>query len=153
MFPAHTKKLISVLVSTGLVLQLTACGTLLHPERKGQTGGRIDPAIAIMDGIGLLFFVIPGLAAFAVDFYTGAIYLPGGRRAQLTDEELQRVAPEGKLDKAALGDLLEDKGVIDAPIQAQQLEISTLDSLDHAYARLALFDQGYAHTATNHSHQ
>lgn len=153
MLPTCTKKIISVLVSAGLVLQLTACGTLLHPERKGQTGGRIDPAIAIMDGIGLLFFVIPGLAAFAVDFYTGAIYLPGGRRAQLTDEELQRVAPEGNLDKAALGDLLEAKGLVDVPIQAQQLEITTLDSLDDAYARLAMFNQGYAHMAGSRSHQ
>ena len=152
MFPSYTKKIISVLISAGLVLQLTACGTLLHPERKGQTGGRIDPAIAIMDGIGLLFFVIPGLAAFAVDFYTGAIYLPGGRRAQLNDEELRQVAPEGELDKAALGELLEAKGLIDAPIQAQQLEITSLDSLDEAYARLAMFTPAYAHTAGGHRH-
>ena len=60
------------------MLQLTSCGTLLYTERRGQTGGRIDPTVAIMDGIGVLFFVVPGLIAFAVDFYTGAIYLPAG---------------------------------------------------------------------------
>ena len=54
----------------------TACGTLLHPERRGQTGGRIDPGIAILDGLGLLLFVIPGIVAFAVDFSNGTIYLP-----------------------------------------------------------------------------
>ena len=37
---------------------------------------RIDPTVAILDGIGLLLFIIPGLVAFAVDFHTGAIYLP-----------------------------------------------------------------------------
>jgi len=46
-----------------LVLALTAqlaCGTILYPERRGQKSGRIDPAVAIMDGIGLLLFLIPG---------------------------------------------------------------------------------------------
>ena len=71
-------KLLSFSVIFSIILQLTSCGTLLYPERRGQTGGRIDPAIAVMDGIGVLFFVIPGLIAFAVDFYTGAIYFPPG---------------------------------------------------------------------------
>lgn len=65
------------LLSIGLILHLTACGTLLYPERKGQTGGRIDPGVAALNGIGLLLFVIPGLVAFAVDFHNGTIYLPG----------------------------------------------------------------------------
>lgn len=55
-----------------------ACGTLIHPERRGQSSGRIDPGIAILDAIGLLFWIIPGLIAFAVDFSTGAIYMPPG---------------------------------------------------------------------------
>ncbi len=59
-----------------ILLVQSACGTLLYPERRGQTEGRIDPAVAIMNGIGVLFFNIPGLVAFAVDFSTGAIYLP-----------------------------------------------------------------------------
>lgn len=58
------------------VLVTTACGTILYPERRGQTSGRIDPAVAVLDGVGLLFFIIPGVIAFAVDFADGAIYLP-----------------------------------------------------------------------------
>jgi hypothetical protein len=54
----------------------TSCGTLLYPERRGQCSGRIDAGVAVMDGIGLIFFLIPGIIAFAVDFSTGAIYLP-----------------------------------------------------------------------------
>jgi len=54
---------------------------LLHPERKGQTGGRIDPGFVILDGVRLLFFFIPAVIAFAVDFNYGTIYLPGGRTA------------------------------------------------------------------------
>ncbi len=60
-----------------LVVQVSSCGTLLHPERRGQTSGRIDPSIAILDGLGLLLFIIPGLIAYAIDFSSGAIYLPG----------------------------------------------------------------------------
>ena len=62
----------------GIMLLDTSCGTLLHPERKGQVSGRIDPGIAVLDGIGLLFFVLPGVIAFAVDFTNGTIYLPPG---------------------------------------------------------------------------
>jgi len=29
-----------------------------------------------MDGIGLLFFIVPGVIGFAVDIYNGAIYPP-----------------------------------------------------------------------------
>src|SRR6185436_15593086 len=74
-----------------LMTQLVGCGTLIHPERRGQSSGRIDPAIAILDGIGLLLFIIPGLIAFAIDFATGAIYLPGTAAGPL-DRNNMRVA-------------------------------------------------------------
>ncbi|WP_115716929.1 hypothetical protein [Gallaecimonas mangrovi] len=73
----YISKIISLTVVGILTLQLSGCGLLLHPERQGQRGGRIDPAIAIFDGVGLLFFVVPGLVAFGIDFYQGTIYLPG----------------------------------------------------------------------------
>ena len=60
-----------------LTLHLTACGTILHPERKGQRDGRLDAGVVVLDAIGLLFFIIPGVIAFAVDFSNGTIYLPG----------------------------------------------------------------------------
>lgn len=69
-----------LLVSLLLVTCLS-CGTILHPERRGQPPGRIDPGIAVLDGIGLLLFFVPGVIAFAVDFSTGAIYLPQDSRA------------------------------------------------------------------------
>lgn len=60
---------------------LVGCGAILYPERSGQPKGRIDPAVAILDGIGVLLFIIPGLVAFAVDFHQGTIYLPPGETA------------------------------------------------------------------------
>ena len=74
-----------------LVVQLSGCGTILYPDRRGQKSGRIDAGVAVMDGIGLLLFVIPGIIAFAVDFSTGAIYLPGTSRSSLAVKKLKVV--------------------------------------------------------------
>ena len=52
------------------------CGTILHPERRGQPAGDLDWGIVALDAIGLFFFFIPGVIAFAVDFSNGTIYLP-----------------------------------------------------------------------------
>lgn len=62
-----------------ILFTTTGCGTILHPERKGQPAGQIDWKIAALDGLGLLMFFVPGVIAFAVDFNNGAIYLPSGR--------------------------------------------------------------------------
>jgi len=49
----------------------------MHSERRGQPhSNHIDWKIAALDGLGLILFFVPGVVAFAVDFYTGAIYLP-----------------------------------------------------------------------------
>jgi len=62
-----------------LMIQMSACGILLYPERQGQKRGTIDAGVAVLDAVGLLFFIVPGVIAFAVDFATGAIYLPPGQ--------------------------------------------------------------------------
>jgi hypothetical protein len=36
----------------------------------------LDVGVVVLDGIGLLVFLVPGIIAFAVDFATGVIYLP-----------------------------------------------------------------------------
>ena len=70
---------LAVVVLIISLFQLVACGTLLYPERRGQKSGEVDIKIAVLDGIGLLFGIIPGVVAFAVDYSNGAIYLPAGR--------------------------------------------------------------------------
>ena len=84
-----------LLIAGTLLTHLTACGLILYPDRKGQTSGRIDPGVAVLDGLGLLLYLVPGVIAFAVDFSMGTIYLPGGRRAEL---EL----PQGPLKPEAM---------------------------------------------------
>jgi hypothetical protein len=74
------KMLVCLLVCC-LLVQAASCGYFMHPTRRGQTGGEIDWTVFVLDAIGLAFFVIPGVIAFAVDFATGTIYLPHTKRA------------------------------------------------------------------------
>lgn len=76
-----TRKYLTLAFTLIFTLQLMACGTILYPERRGATGGKIDPLVVGLDAIGLVFFLVPGVIAFAVDFVTGAIYMQGGRAA------------------------------------------------------------------------
>ena len=86
-----SNRLLKGVVGLLLLTQLTACGTLLYPERRGQTSGQIDVGVAALNAVGLLFFFVPGVVAFGVDFMTGAIYLPGGGLANLTEDELKTI--------------------------------------------------------------
>ena len=75
-FKQTVRRLLALFIAVLFLLQMAGCGTIIYPERRGQRSGRIDVGIAVLDGIGLLLFIIPGVIAFAVDFSTGAIYLP-----------------------------------------------------------------------------
>ena len=93
-----------------LLAQLTACGSIFYPDRRGQIqgSGRMDPAIVVLDAIGLLFYIIPGVIAFGVDFATGAIYLPEGKQAQIDPQKLQpAVRADGTVDNARLQAILQ----------------------------------------------
>ena len=53
----------------------------MHSDRIDQShNNQIDWKVAALDGLGLILFFVPGVVAFAVDFYTGAIYLPPGSK-------------------------------------------------------------------------
>jgi hypothetical protein len=84
-------RLISIAAGVAFLLQVASCGTLLYPKRRGQKSGQVDVAVVLMDAIGLFFFIIPGVIAFAVDFSTGAIYLPKGKSRRANN------GPEGDL--------------------------------------------------------
>ncbi len=91
-----------------LLTQITACGTLFYPDRRGQIDGKIDPLVAGLDAVGILFFVIPGLIAFGVDFATGAIYLENGKTAQVAPQKLHdAIGADGKIDPIKLQAILQ----------------------------------------------
>ncbi len=120
------KKLISSALLATMLCNVTACGTLLYPERSGQRSGRIDPSIVILDGIGILFFVIPGLIAFAVDFGNGTIYLPGGRSSLDTNDMVALNSGNGKLTQAEVNAIVLEKTGVD--IASEHVEIYKVGS-------------------------
>jgi len=101
-------RVIGGILAAALLTQLTACGTLFFPDRRGQIEGRIDPVVAGLNAIGILFYVLPGLIAFGIDFATGAIYLPAGQTAQVDPQDLKQVVDaDGNIDPAKLKALIE----------------------------------------------
>lgn len=91
-----------------LLTQLSACGTLFFPDRRGQIEGRIDPVVAGLNAIGILFYVIPGLIAFGIDFATGAIYLPEGEGYSVAPQTLQdAIGADGQVDPSKLKAIIE----------------------------------------------
>jgi len=143
MAPKFTK-VIAASLTLALIAQLTGCGYLLYPERKGQTGGQIDPAVAIMDGLGLLLMVVPGVIAFAVDFTNGTIYLPHGKRSRLSQAEMDQVIQDDQVNKEALVELLKDKQLVDKDLNAAAVQINQVQSTAQVEAQLAVYDLVYA---------
>ncbi len=126
----NSKKILTLALVAGFVANLTACGTILYPERKGQTDGRVDIGVVALDAIGLLFWFIPGVIAFAVDFSNGTIYLPGGERAQLSDEEMNEVVTDkGKVDQQKLNKLVAAKAKVEGDdVDWSELKAQSLNS-------------------------
>ncbi len=117
-----------------LVLQLSACGTIIHPERKGQNAGQLDTSIVVLDAIGLFFYLIPGVIAFAVDFNNGSIYLPGGS-ASINSNEINIVNIEGEITNEKIEQvILEQAGTI-VSLNEDEVHLSekitTLSSLEN----------------------
>lgn len=93
-----------------LLTQISACGSIFYPDRRGQIDGKIDPAIAALNAFGLLFYIIPGVIAFAVDFATGAIYYGPGEHAQVDPQKLQpAINPDGSVDNLKLQAIIKTK--------------------------------------------
>ena len=129
-------------LAAGIGSLLSGCGTILYPDRAYQQGrGNLDPAIVILDGIGLFFFIIPGLVAFAVDLTTGAIYfppdhLPGDRERTIFDRydasakpTLQEIEQGVALKSGKTIDLTQDDVYV--------IELQGLDQFWPTYARLS----------------
>ena len=128
--------MIAVSLSAAMVLQLSACGTIFYPERKGTKSGEIDPVVAVADAIGLLFFFVPGVIAFAVDFNNGTIYKSGKKHSSLTPEELKSVSVNGKVDKKALSVLMSKKLGLAVNLDSSSLQMKTFSSEAELLAHL-----------------
>ncbi|WP_437205197.1 hypothetical protein [Planctomicrobium sp. SH664] len=104
----NTRRHFLQVVLTGSTLSvLSGCGTFMHPERRGQPAGRIDWKVVTLDGLTTLLLVVPGLIAFAIDFGTGAIYLPPEPEVPCEPSTMQppavgMVLPRHELDRRGI---------------------------------------------------
>ena len=111
-------------------LSLAGCGTLLYPDRHGQRGGYVDPAVVLLDGALLLLYVIPGLIAFGIDFHTGAIYLPARRHGAVIE-----VPPE-ELDAARIREVVRAHTGVDVAPEDPRLQVERIGSAAELRARV-----------------
>ena len=75
-----------IILLSCLALFISSCGTILKPNQVGKRhSSQLDVTIVLLDAIGLLFFVIPGVVAFIVDYSNGTLYLPRGGGIKLED--------------------------------------------------------------------
>ncbi len=61
-----------------LVLFLTSCGTIMHPERKGQhlPAKKLDLSIVLLNTATIFIFPPVTFVAFMVDMYNKTLFLP-----------------------------------------------------------------------------
>jgi hypothetical protein len=113
-------------------------------HRLAERGGDIDVGIAILDGIGLLFFIIPGVIAYAVDFSNGTIYLPNrSRRASGEADELRRIHFDPHRSTCAdIEAILERETGRTIKLDEPTVQVFELGSVDEMKARFA-GDQPY----------
>jgi hypothetical protein len=130
-------KAVAFTITACILTNIAACGTILYPERKGQTSGRIDVGVAVLDGLGLLLFIIPGVIAFAVDFTTGTIYAPHSRRGSLDGStDLVAIKATQKIDVQYLEAVLHEQSGVKAHLSNDTVKIIEMSSLDEARFRL-----------------
>jgi hypothetical protein len=124
-------------------MQTASCGFFIYPERRGQTGGKIDTQIAILDGLGLLLYIIPGLIAYAVDFSSGAIYLPGGKKSTSITPDNENVVvvhtDKGNLNFQTIDEIVKEH--TGYTVDTASAQVYELDSVDEARKKVARFSK------------
>ena len=123
------RKSISLALASVFIMQLAGCGTIMHPERKGQAAGDLDTSIVALNAVGWLFFLVP----YAVDFNNGTIYLPGGSAA-INSDDVNIVTIEGEMTNEMIEQVIfEETGksisVSDSEVQSGN-KVMTLSALN-----------------------
>ena len=75
------RMVVVMIVVVAMSVQLAGCGYFMHPERRGQSKGNIDAGVAVLDGLGLLLFLIPGIIMWFL-FFFGNLFLKFAPRNQ-----------------------------------------------------------------------
>jgi hypothetical protein len=85
---------------------------LLYPERKGQQPGQLDMGVVLLNTAGLFVYLVPGIVAFAIDISNNTIYLPGGRRADGSVDDAERLQL-AQLDAEMISDIVHSRYGVD----------------------------------------
>jgi hypothetical protein len=131
-------KMFAATLTAPLALGLSGCGSLFYPERRyNKHSPHFDGTIVLLNGIGLLFYIIPGLIAFAVDFATGAIYLPPGQeRGVLIRLDPKHLTPE------EIRDAIYEETGIEIDLADPTMIVKELNSLGEMESRFAKLEDG-----------
>jgi hypothetical protein len=130
-----TRRAITAGLSIATASLLSSCGTIIYPDRVHQKHrGKLDPAIIILDGIGLFFFIIPGVIAFAVDFSTGAIFLPEGTdlgdKERTIFDDLSTIHHGEKLNQGEIECIVGEHAGVDVDLSRDDVQVVQLDHLN-----------------------
>jgi hypothetical protein len=126
-------------VAGSLGLGSAGCGTLLYPERIGQSSGPLDWKVVALDTLGLLLFFVPGVIAFAVDFVNGTIYLPEGQygRAVPTPQDGKLIAidvPQDELSHARVEQIVSKHAKQDVKLVAGEYRTRKLTRINEFWS-------------------
>lgn len=111
---------------------LSSCGTIIYPDRVNQKErGDLDIIVVGMDAVGLLFFLVPGIIAFAVDFGTGAIYFPedhkkGKRETTIFD----KVDSQVKLNQKEIERIVSDRAGQPIDLNSGTVQVTRIENLN-----------------------
>ena len=123
----------------GATCGVVGCGTVLYPERHGRPHSRdVDWKVVALDGLCLVFFFVPGVIAFVVDFATGSIYLPPEPcppdvplEAYPPSPNLDRIdVPPAELDGPTLEATVEEHTGMRVSLRGGKSRVSPLASVD-----------------------
>lgn len=128
------RRLLQWLGAAAMGTSSIGCGTIMYPERRGQPAGRLDWKVIALDGALLILFIVPGVIAFAVDFATGAIYLPPymsyhARRPDPQHEFAQLHVPRSQLNQAGIEQAVSQHTQRDVKLEPGQYQSQQLSSL------------------------
>jgi hypothetical protein len=116
------------------------CGTIFYPERRGQPAGRLDWKVVAFDALGLLLFFIPGIVAFAVDFSTGAIYLPPDYYGKAERPDPRRdftvhKLPRGQVNRESIERVVSDHAGQPVSLEPGEFETQELGSMEEFWPK------------------
>ncbi len=86
------RRLLAILMVASL--SVSGCGTIFKADRINKAhSSNLDWRIVLLDGLGLFFYILPGVIAYAVDSSNGTLFISGGgslKLPELSEAEIRK---------------------------------------------------------------